>query len=69
MEALQPILYSRKLAANALSLSVRSLDYIISDGHLKTVRIGSKNLVPRTEILKFAKRGLPTAIRIDGDSE
>ena len=59
---MEPLLYSRKLAASALSLSVRSIDYLIAQGRLKTVRVGAKNLIPRTEIFNLAKRGLLSAV-------
>jgi excisionase family DNA binding protein len=57
MEYPLPLLYSRKLAAQALSLSVRAVDYLIHDSKLKTVRVGSKNLIPQAELVKFAKTG------------
>jgi excisionase family DNA binding protein len=62
METVDPILYSRRLAASALSLSVSSIDYLIKNGRLKTVRVGAKKLIPRSEIFALAKRGLPSAV-------
>ena len=59
---MDPILYSRKLAAQALSLSLRSVDYLVHDGRLKTVRVGVKTMIPRDEIMTFAKHGLSTPI-------
>jgi excisionase family DNA binding protein len=59
---MEPLLFSRKLAAQALSLSVRAVDYLIHDSKLKTVRVGAKNLIPRAELLKFAKNGLAAPI-------
>ena len=59
---MEPLLYSRKLAGAALSLSVRSIDYLIQNGRLKTVRVGAKVLIPRSEIFALAKRGLLSAV-------
>jgi hypothetical protein len=59
---MEPHLFSRKLAAQALSLSIRSIDYLVSDGHLKTVGIGSKRMIPRDQIIKFARNGLSSPI-------
>jgi excisionase family DNA binding protein len=49
------LLYDRKTAAVALSISVRSLDYLISGGQLKTRRIGRKVLIHRSELKRFAQ--------------
>jgi excisionase family DNA binding protein len=64
---MEPLLYSRKLAASSLSLSLRSIDYLIRDGRLKTVRIGAKNMVPRAELNRFAKRGLDSPVAGEGE--
>lgn len=57
------ILYSRKDAAECLSISVRSLDYLIEGGQLSTRRIGKKVLVPAAELKKFARSDHPQSIR------
>jgi len=51
----EKILFDRKSAAVALSISVRSLDYLISGGQLKTRRIGRKVLIHRSELKRFAQ--------------
>ena len=51
----EKILFDRKSAALALSISVRSLDYLIAGGQLKTRRIGRKVLVHRSELRRFAQ--------------
>jgi excisionase family DNA binding protein len=51
-----PILLTRKTAAALLSLSERSLDYLIQRGDLKARRVGRKVLVPRSELERFANR-------------
>jgi excisionase family DNA binding protein len=47
-------LYDRKTAAQQLSISVRSLDYLIANRKLDTRRIGKKVLVPFSELKRFA---------------
>jgi excisionase family DNA binding protein len=49
------LLYSRKAAAEALSISIRSLDYLLSEKKFRTRRIGRKVLIPRAELVKFAQ--------------
>jgi excisionase family DNA binding protein len=48
------LLYDRKEAAKQLSICVRSLDYLIAGKRLETRRIGSKVLIPRAALVKFA---------------
>ena len=48
------LLYDRKEAARQLSISVRSLDYLIGQRKLSTRRLGKKVLVPHTELVRFA---------------
>ena len=56
------LLYSRKRAADALSVSIRSVSYLIASGNLPTIRIGRKNLIAASALRAFAKKGIPTAI-------
>ena len=51
----EKILYDRRSAAEALSISPRTLDYYLSRHELQTRRIGRKVLIPRAELLRFAK--------------
>jgi hypothetical protein len=48
------LLYSRKEAARQLSISVRSLDYLISGKAFHTRRLGRKILIPHSELVRFA---------------
>ena len=48
------LLYSRRDAAYALSISVRALDYLISNGQLKTRPLGKKVMISTAEIHRFA---------------
>ena len=49
------ILYTKKEAAEQLSLSVASLDILIARGDLAVRQFGRRILVPRTELERFAK--------------
>ncbi len=51
----QKILYDRKGAAFALSISVRALDYLIAGKQLTTRRLGKKVMVPASELSRFAR--------------
>ena len=53
-EADSRLLYDRKEAARQLSISVRSLDYLIAGKLLETRRIGKKVLVTRASLRAFA---------------
>lgn len=54
------LLYGRKQAAQQLSLSVRTIDYAISDGSLRCKRRGGRVLIPHAELLRYAE-ALPDA--------
>jgi hypothetical protein len=49
------LLYSRRDAAFALSISVRSLDYLIGNKKLSTRKLGKKIMIPHGELVKFAR--------------
>lgn len=48
------LLYDRKEAARQLSISIRSLDYLIAGKHLDTRRIGRKVLVTHASLVRYA---------------
>jgi excisionase family DNA binding protein len=48
------ILYSRKQAATALSLSVRSIDHLIKNGQIQHRRLGKRVLVHEDDLVRFA---------------
>jgi excisionase family DNA binding protein len=48
------MLYDRKEAARQLSISVRSLDYLIAAKKIGTRRLGKKVLIPHGELVRFA---------------
>ena len=49
------LLYTRKEAARQLSISVRSLDYLIAMKQLATRRVGKRVMIPHGELIRFAK--------------
>lgn len=49
------LLYDRKEAARQLSVSVRSLDYLIAGKQLATRRLGKKVMIPHGELVRFAR--------------
>ena len=49
------LLYDRKSAARMLSISVRSLDYLIAGRELETRRIGKKVLIPYGSLSRFSQ--------------
>lgn len=50
------ILCSKRDAASALGISVRTLETLIAVKELKSVRIGRRRMVPRVELERFARR-------------
>lgn len=51
----QKLLYSKKEAAYLLSISLRKLDYLISQGKLVVRKIGTKVLIPKAVLTDFSK--------------
>jgi len=62
----EKLLYSRRDTAEALCLSIRSVDYLITTGRLSTRRIGGKILIPATAVRRFAREDHPESVRIAG---
>jgi hypothetical protein len=54
------MLYDRKGAARQLSISVRSLDYLIARKKLATRRNGKKVMIPHGELVRFRAWITPT---------
>lgn len=55
LSEVQKFLYDRRSAAASLSVSVRTVDYYIARGELRTIRIGRKVLIPASELKQFAR--------------
>jgi hypothetical protein len=54
MATIEKLLYDRKSAAEALSISVRTLDYALARGDFDTRRIGKKVLITAASLRKYA---------------
>ena len=54
---MQKLLFARLEAAQALGISLRKVDELISTKALKTVRVGKRNMVTRSELERFARSG------------
>ena len=58
----EKLLVSRQEAAAVLSISQRALDYLVANKQLQVRRIGSRVLIPRSELLRFARADHPKFI-------
>lgn len=58
-DTLQPLaprlLYDRRKSARQLSISIRSLDYLIAAKTFQVRRIGSKVLIPHSELVRYSR--------------
>lgn len=54
---MEKLLHARQEAAQLLSISLRKIDLLIASKALKTVRVGRRNLVARSELERFARTG------------
>lgn len=54
MSGIEKFLFSKEEAAYSLAISIRSLEYRIANKEINTRRIGSRVLIPREELRKFA---------------
>lgn len=55
--ASEPLLYDRKTTARLLSVSIRTVDYMLEAGKLTAKRIGSRVLIPSVQVRKLAETG------------
>ena len=58
----QRLLIDRRNAAQYLSISQRSLDYLVAHGELQIRRIGTRVLIPIGELQRYAKADHPKRI-------
>ncbi len=56
------LLIGRQEAAASLSISQRALDYLVANKQLQVRRIGARVLIPRQELLRFARADHPEPI-------
>lgn len=61
--SLPRLLYSRKEAAFMLSMSVRSLDYLIAEGRIRARQIGGRVLIHHQDLERLARDGDREAIK------
>lgn len=50
------IFYTRREAADLLSISLRTIDFLIASGGLKSQRLGRRRLIARKSLEEFARR-------------
>lgn len=62
-QQVEKFLFSRREGALSLGISTRSIDYLIAGKKLDTRRIGSKVLITRESLRRFAAGNHPEAIR------
>jgi excisionase family DNA binding protein len=55
-----PILISKREAAKALSISLRTVDYLIASKELAVRRVGRRCLIHRRSLEEFARHDHPT---------
>lgn len=56
------LLVSREEAASMVSLSVRSIDYLLASKQLPFRKIGTRTMIPVTELQRFARMNHPERI-------
>jgi excisionase family DNA binding protein len=61
--SVEKLLYSRRDTAETLSLSIRSVDYLITSGRLPARRVGGKILIPASAVRRFAREDHPDSVR------
>ena len=54
-----PILISKAACASILGVSVRAIDYLITNKKLESRRLGRRVLVVRSSVLRFAAKDNP----------
>jgi excisionase family DNA binding protein len=53
------VLLSRKEFSSLTSPSLRTTASLLASGDLRSIRVGRRRLIPRTELERFAKRDHP----------
>ena len=61
----QRLLYNKQTAAEMLSISLRSLNYLLSRGEIRFRRIGNRVLIPHAELVRFAHGHHPEPVAGD----
>jgi hypothetical protein len=68
LQPAQKLLYDRRSAAYTLSISVRSLDYLIANKRLNTLKMGSKVMIGHGELVKFSRQHHPSLTETDSQN-
>jgi excisionase family DNA binding protein len=55
----QSIAFSRREAADALRVSLRTIDYLLAQGKMRGRRIGRRVVIPRAEVEKLLRHDTP----------
>jgi excisionase family DNA binding protein len=63
-----PIAFSRREAADALRVSLRTIDYLLAQGKLRGRRIGRRVVIPRAEVEKLLRQDTPIVQGIENAS-
>lgn len=63
---LEKLLYTRQDAAYVLSISIRSLDYLVANKQLVVRRIGSRVLIPMGELRRLSREDHPFGLAMTG---
>ena len=53
---ISPTLLSRTETAQTLGLSERSIDYLVAENRIHSVKQGARRLFPRADVLAFAEQ-------------
>ncbi len=53
----EQIAFNRREAADALRVSLRTLDYLLAQGKVRSARIGRRVVIPRAEIEELLRQG------------
>jgi len=62
------LLYSKKEAADALGVSLRSVDNLIGRKELAVRRVGRRVLIPTKEVARFTRHDHPTRPATKGNA-
>lgn len=55
---IEAIAFTRREAADALRVSLRTVDYLLSNGALRGSRIGRRVVIPRAEVEELIRQGI-----------
>jgi excisionase family DNA binding protein len=58
----EPLLFDRRTTAKLLSISIRSVDYMVQNGKLGHRKIGTRVLIPASQVRRMADTGCPFGV-------